>query len=157
MRLAVGRAAPSGAGFVLECGQDTLWPKPQTVQHKTLTNARRNVARDRDTILQVHSWNHPAACLFCIVSNARHEPLPKAGSERALHFIDKKEFSGIVIVNDFQWREVDPRRDAGERPQASAASWRHMQHARRSTLAQSTPLFIGLDVHQESLAVASVA
>ena len=52
MRLAVGRGAPSGAGFVLECGQDTVWPKPQTVQHKTVVNARYNMATNRGTMLR---------------------------------------------------------------------------------------------------------
>jgi hypothetical protein len=42
-------------------------------------------------------------------------------------------------------------------PQASAASGRHLTHARRLALPQSRTLYSGLEVHHDSIAVASVA
>jgi hypothetical protein len=55
-------------------------------------------------------------------------------------------------------REVDPRGDAGEltRNQSRLMAHHHLQ-PRRSTMAQSSTLCIGMDVHQETIAVADVA
>ena len=60
--------------------------------------------------------------------------------------------------NDFRWREVDPRRDAGELTRSqSRLMANHHRHTRRSTLSPSSTRFIGMDVHQDSIAVAYVA
>src|SRR2546421_1264510 len=60
--------------------------------------------------------------------------------------------------NDFQWREVDPRCNAGEltRSQSRMMS-QHQLATRRSTMSQSRTLFIGMDVHKDAIAVAYVA
>jgi hypothetical protein len=42
-------------------------------------------------------------------------------------------------------------------PEASAASGRNLTHTRRAARPQSSTLYVGLDVQQASLAVASVA
>jgi len=55
-------------------------------------------------------------------------------------------------------REVDPRRDVGELTRNQSHLMSQHQHAtRRSTLSQSSTLFIGMDVHKETIAVAYVA
>jgi hypothetical protein len=39
-------------------------------------------------------------------------------------------------------------------PEASAASGRHLIHTRRSAMSQSSTLYIGMDVHKDSIAIA---
>jgi hypothetical protein len=60
--------------------------------------------------------------------------------------------------NDFQWREVDPRWNAGSLPRNPSRMLPQPQHLSwRSTLSQSRPLCIGMDGHTDTIAVASVA
>jgi len=59
--------------------------------------------------------------------------------------------------HDFQWRSVDPRRAAGElTSRQSRLMANHHRHTRRSTLSHSRTRFVGMEVHQDSIAVASV-
>src|SRR4029453_14761695 len=60
--------------------------------------------------------------------------------------------------HDVRWRGVDPRRDAGglASPQSRLLA-NHHRHIRRSTMAPSRTRVMGMEVHQDSLAVAYVA
>jgi hypothetical protein len=60
--------------------------------------------------------------------------------------------------NDFQWREVDPRWNAGELTRNQHRMLPPQQRAtRRATMSASRTLFLGMAGHQDTMAVASVA
>jgi hypothetical protein len=72
------------------------------------------------------------------------------------HFRLLRGTLSLAIMTSEQ-REVDPRCDAGALTSSqSRLMANHHRHTRRSTLAQSSTLFIGMDVHTETIAVADV-
>jgi transposase len=72
------------------------------------------------------------------------------------HFRPLRGTLSLAIMTSEQ-REVDPRCDAGALTSSqSRLMANHHRHTRRSTLAQSSTLFIGMDVHTETIAVADV-